>query len=140
MSARRDIIAPLTLRQVSWRPLLRAVPHRNVAAEAEPQADGSVRITVPLRRPWWAVPPISWILQPSSTRKVQLDTLGAQLWAWCDGRTVEEMVDAFAARFHFTFHEARVAVTGLLKSLVQRGVLAIEQDTDAEHKPDRDDA
>ncbi len=141
MSARRDILVPLTLSAVSWRPMLRAVPHRNEAAEVQPPAeDGSLRISVALRRPWWGFPPITWIIQPSKKRTVELNALGALVWELCDGRTVEEIVDAFAARFSYTFHEARVSVTEYLKSLVQRGVLAIAQETDADRTPDRDDA
>jgi len=52
--------------------------------------------------------------------------LGSQVWRWCDGeRTVEAVVDAFAAAHGLTFHEARVAVAGYVSSLVKRGALAI---------------
>jgi hypothetical protein len=44
----------------------------------------------------------------------------------CDGkRTVEQMVDFFAAKYELSFHEARTAVSGHLKALVQRGALAM---------------
>jgi hypothetical protein len=45
----------------------------------------------------------------------------------CDGKaTVESIIDEFAARHRLSFHESRVAVTGYLKTLIRRGVLAIE--------------
>jgi len=44
----------------------------------------------------------------------------------CDGeRTVEAIIDAFAAEHRLTFHEARVAVGGYLRSLMARGALAM---------------
>ena len=57
-----------------------------------------------------------------------LDKLGTEVLELCDGsRRVEEIVDEFAAKHRLTFHESRVAVTGFLRSLVQRGLIAIEQ-------------
>lgn len=111
-----------------WRRMLEATPVRNAAAEVEMQADGTARVGVALRRPWWLVLPVSWIVRPAARHNVQLDALGTQVWLWCDGRrTVEDVVDAFAARYALTFHEARIAVTGYLKLLVQRGIVAMEQ-------------
>jgi len=56
-----------------------------------------------------------------------LDRLGSWVWKLCDGnRNVEQLVDDFAAAEGLSFHEARVAVTGYLKTLIQRGALAVE--------------
>jgi hypothetical protein len=57
---------------------------------------------------------------------VILDRVGTRLWKMCDGKkTVEQLVDFFAAQYELSFHEARAAVSGHLKALVQRGALAM---------------
>jgi hypothetical protein len=58
---------------------------------------------------------------------VVLDALGRGVFDLCDAhRTVEDIVDAFAAAHHLTFHEARISVTQYLRELIRRGVCAIE--------------
>ncbi len=99
---------------------------RNVAAEAVSDAGGDLKIAVATRRPRWLVPPLSWLVPFKPQRTVRLDNLGGEVWRLCDGeRTVEAIIVEFAARHGLTFHEARVAVTGYLSQLVQRGVLAV---------------
>jgi hypothetical protein len=78
------------------------------------------------RRPQYLVPPLSWIVPFHPERRLVLDRLGTEVWTLSDGRhTVEQIVDLFAEGHKLTFHEARVAVTGYLKTLIERGVLAI---------------
>ncbi len=113
---------------VSWRAMLEAIPRRNLAAQVELTDAGATRVSVPLRRPWWMIAPVKWVMHPTGRKTVGLDTLGAEVLELCDGsRSVEQIVVEFAARHRLTFHESRVAVTGFLKSLVQRGTLAIER-------------
>ncbi len=105
---------------------LAARPVRNVAAQAAEGPAGGFSIAVATRRPRWLVPPLSWLVPHKPHRTVRLDNLGGEVWALCDGeRPVEAIVDEFAARHGLSFHEARVAVTGYLSQLVQRGVLAV---------------
>jgi len=121
-----------TPERVSWRRMLEARPLPNAAAEATEEGEG-LRLTVPRERPWWMVPPVSWVLSVRLTRGMRLDRVGARVWRLCDGeRTVEQVVDAFAGEYNLTFHEARVAVTGYLRQLVQRGALAIEMPAEDE--------
>jgi len=109
----------------SWRSMLAARPVRNAAATAT-ERDDAASIAVRTRRPGWLVPPLSWIVPHRPTRTCHLDRLGTEVWHQCDGeRTVEAIVDAFAEQHRLTFHEARVAVTSYLRSLVQRGALAV---------------
>lgn len=112
----------------NWRSMLAAVPrHNQEATVVVGTPDQSISITVKRRRPRWLVPPLSWILRPSPVKTIQLDVLGTRIWNWCDGRrTVEAVIDLFAQEYRFAFHEARAAVTAYLKSLVQRGALALE--------------
>ena len=98
----------------------------NAAVEATQDGAEGLSISVRTRRPRYLAPPLSWIVPLRPTRVVRLDRVGSQVWALCDGtRTVEEVVEAFAARHRLTFHEARVAVTGYLRQLVHRGALAM---------------
>lgn len=106
--------------------MLEARPVRNAAATAAAEASGGVAVCVRVRRPGWHVPPLSWLVPLRPIRTVRLDPLGAEAWELCDGeRTVEAIVEEFARRHGLTFHEARVAVTGYLSQLVQRGALAM---------------
>lgn len=115
---------------VDWVHLLRAFTHRNEVAVVEADATGT-RVTMPTLRPRWLVPPLTWAIRPRPTHTLALDAIGAQVLAWCDGRTVEALVDAFAARYGLTFHEARVAVSGYLRLLVERHVVALEIEREA---------
>ncbi|MFH1731971.1 MAG: PqqD family protein [Planctomycetota bacterium] len=110
----------------SWKRMLDARAVRNTAARADQGEPDAVVVHVKTVRPWYMVPPVSWIVPHRPERRVELDRLGSQVWRLCDGeRTVETVVDSFAADHELTFHEARVAVAGYISSLVKRGVLAI---------------
>lgn len=118
--------APAGSQAVSWRSMLEARPVRNAAAAAAEEGDGAVSVTVKRRKPAALLPPLSWLIRPKLTRTFRLDKLGTLVWRLCDGeRTVEDVVDAFAERLGLTFHEARVAVTAYLSTLVQRGAMAM---------------
>ena len=111
-----------------WRRLLEAVPVRNTAARVEQVAPDERCVHVVTARPWFLkIPPLSWIVPGKGTRATLLDKLGGEVLDLCDGaRSVEEIVDIFAGRHALSFHESRAAVTGYLKSLVQRGILAVD--------------
>ena len=110
----------------SWGPMLLARAVHNTAATVDQDGEDAVRIGVRTIRPRYLVPPLSWIVPVRPERRVVLDRLGLEVWRLCDGvRTVEAVVDAFAAAHGLTFHEARAAVTGYINSLVRRGVLAV---------------
>jgi len=129
-AAMRETLFSIHVQPVSWRPMLQAVPRRNAAADAVRRPDGTLAVHVRLRRPRWAVPPITWVVHLTGRRTVNLDAVGTAVWDWADGRhTVEDVIDEFSRRYSLTFHEARAAVTGFLGSLVKRGVLAIEHPT-----------
>lgn len=110
----------------SWRAMLEAKPLRNAASRMEREANGMRTLHVPCRRPWYAVFPLTWIVRFPEERSFRLDPLGAQVWDLCSGEApVEAIVEAFAEEHELTFHEARVAVTQYLKTLIQYGALAI---------------
>ena len=113
---------------------LRAVPHRNQAADFAHQPDGRVIVSVPIPRPRYLVPPLSWLLPFSKRRRVELEPVGAAVLELCDGRrTVEAVVEAFAGEHKLSFREAQLPVTAFLRQLAQRGLVAIVgKDKDAE--------
>ena len=120
----------------SWERMLRARPVHNAAAKADRRGDEEVRITVPRRRPGY-VTALSWLVRPKPNRTVVLDRLGTQIWEQCDGQhSVEDVVDAFAEAHRLTFHEARTAVTGYLKHLIERGAVAIVMPRDGDTAAD----
>lgn len=111
-----------------WHAMLAALPMRNVAARIETERGDTLVLCVPRKRPWFVRwPPMSWIIPCGMERRLTLDSLGAQIWRMCDGRrTVGQVVDAFGDVHRLTFHEARAAVTGYLKLLLERGALAMD--------------
>jgi len=113
-------------RTVSPEEPLRAVAFVNEAAERKDQGEGGCIVSIPLRRPRWLVPPISWMLPFSSHRRVELDALGAEVLRMCDGKHhVEEIIENFAAKHKLTFREAQLSVGAFLKQMTQRGIVVL---------------
>jgi len=112
-------------RRMAVAEFLSAVPHQNTAMKVEPVADGVI-VSVPVRRPGWLVPPISWLLRWSDVRRVQLDAAGTETLELVDGRrTVEDIVETFAESHKLSFRESQVAVTAFMRQLVQRGIVVV---------------
>ncbi|HUU59902.1 MAG TPA: PqqD family protein [Phycisphaerae bacterium] len=113
-------------KDVTTAEYLRAVPFKNRAMEIARQSSGGILVSVPLKRPKYMVPPLSWILPFSSHRRVELDALGAEVLDLCDGkRSIEAVTERFASAHKLTFREAQLAVTEFLRQLTQRGLVAI---------------
>lgn len=109
-----------------WMGLLRSRPVRNAGARVEELDRDHVIVYVRQTRPGFLIPPLSWIVPYKRERRAILDKVGTLLWRMCDGeRTVEDLVESFRSRYRLTFHEGRAAVTGYLKLLTERGVIAI---------------
>lgn len=105
---------------------LRAVPHVNQAMEMHHRSDGSALASVPIPRPKFLVPPLSWILPFSPYRRVDLEPVGAGVLKMCDGRrTVEAIIEDFATGHKLSFREAQLAVTQFLRQLMRRGLVVI---------------
>ena len=108
------------------RDTLKAVPHVNRAMELTEGPGGTALATIPLRRPWFLVPPLSWVLPYSTHRRVELDALGGRVLRMCDGRrNVESIIEEFAAEHMLSFREAQLAVGQFLRMLAQRGLIAL---------------
>ena len=113
-------------RRMSAEQVLSAVPVRNVAMQLQRRDDGSAVASVPLKRPRWLAPPLSWIIPFSSHRRIALDSAGVALLDLCDGqRDIERIIEKFAADHKLSFREAQLSVTKFLQQLTQRGVVAV---------------
>ena len=121
-------------RKYSTAMFLRAVPYLNQAAELAPQPDGRVTANIPIPKPRFLVPPLSWLMPFSKQRRVELEPVGAAVLNLCDGRrTVEAVIESFAARHKLSFREAQLPVTQFLRQLAQRGLVAVVgKDKDAD--------
>lgn len=106
--------------------LLKAVPHQNVNVRVESEADEPMLVSVPLNRPRWYIPPLSWVLPWRQRRRIQLDETGTAVLNMCDGKSrIEQLVRRFAAENKMSFREAQVPVVQFLKMLTKRGVIAL---------------
>ena len=115
----------------TWSRMLKGIPVRNRAArELRREPGGGAVIAIPTQpKSWYKIPPVRWLVRVPEHRELHLDLMGTQLWDVCDGsRTVEQIIDFFAVQNSLTFHESRVSVTTYLKSLLQRGALAVALD------------
>lgn len=115
----------------TWDAMLRAALLPNRAARLlREEADGSIALAVPTKKPSLARGAISWLARVPKERVTVLDPIGASIWKSCDGeRTVEEIVEKFATFYRLSFHESRVSVTGYVTTLLRRGVLAVAVDS-----------
>lgn len=65
------------------------------------------------------------------TKKLELDTLGSQVWLMIDGTaTVGDIIRRFARDSSITTQEAEQAVTAFLRELGKRGIVALREPTD----------
>jgi len=113
-------------KHVGTSEFLRARPYKNETATVRPGRDGGALVEVPLNRPRWLVPPISWIVPYSTVRRVQLDGLGMAVLNMCSGsNTVENIIEKLAAANKLSFREAQLSVTQFLQQMTERGLVAI---------------
>ena len=110
--------------------MLKTVPLKNTQAKVNDEEADHVKVTVNRKKPGYLVPPISWVVRPRTTKTVQLDRLGTSVWKLCDGqRNVEAITDIFSSDYRLSFHEARVAVSNYMKTLMEKGVIVMMQQT-----------
>lgn len=118
--------APREKRELQPSDLLESVPQRNLHVEVRPLESGGAMVRVPIRRPGWMVPPLSWAIRFRTHRMIELDSLGTAVLYLCDGRrTVEEVIESFARDHKLSFRESQVAVSTFLRQLLQRGIVVL---------------
>lgn len=109
-----------------WRALLHARVVANTAVRVEQDGPTGLRVAVPVRPRWWARPPLTWVFPLRRERRFALDDVGKALWeAGRKRRRLRAAVHDFARGQRLSFHEARVALTPILQTLIARGILAL---------------
>jgi len=117
--------------QLTKNQALTLTPVKNIESAEEMLDSGIVVIQYPVTmRPWMA----KWIqrFKGSSpqigSRKLQLDSLGTEVWKMIDGKqTVRDIVDTFAENHQLESREAEVAVTQFLRDLGKRGLIGLQE-------------
>lgn len=108
---------------------LELVPFVNEVAELDYRKDGAVIVSIPMRKPWYLVGPVKWVLPFSDKKRVRIDLLGRDVLDMCDGkRKVEKVVEDFARKNKLSFREAQVAVLGFMQNMIGRGVIVLISD------------
>jgi hypothetical protein len=85
---------------------------------------GELRLTVQFERPRW-----QRVLGAGSKcdRTFVLDSLGREVYEQCgSGRTVRELIKAFAGAHHVSQGEAEYSVTTYLRTLMRKGLIEME--------------
>lgn len=117
--------------QLTKSKALTLTPVKNIESSEMTLDSGVVVIHYPVTmRPWMA----KWVQRVKGTspqtgsRKLQLDTLGTQVWKMIDGkRTVLDIVNAFAKTHQLESREAETAVTQFLRDLGKRGLIGMRE-------------
>jgi hypothetical protein len=113
-------------KRLSLDELLAAIPIRNAELTSTTEGEDRIVLRVPIRKKWYTSAPFTWIFPFRTHRAVELDPLGCQVWAACDGiNSIERIIEQFSATNHLSFHEARLGVLEFLKSLTRRGIIVI---------------
>ena len=113
-------------KSLSAEDFLRAVPFGNRAMTIVPASDGGALVSIPMNRPRWLVPPLSWMLPYSSQRRVRLDAVGYAVLGLCDGdRNIETIIEEFARANKLSFREAQLPTTQFLKQMTERGIIVV---------------
>ena len=118
--------SPLTKHQA-----LTLTPVKNIELTEITLDSGVVVIHYPITmRPWMA----KWMRRfkgsspQTGSRKLQLDSLGTEVWEMIDGKkTVGNIVDAFAKVHQLEDREAEMAVTQFLRDLGKRGLIGMQE-------------
>jgi hypothetical protein len=103
---------------------LSAVPHRLPPIEVRERDNGGLEVVVAFDRPGW-----HRFLGASgrAERTFGMDTLGRFVYEACTGEaTVGDISAGFAAHYRVTGAEAEIAVSRFLKTLMSKGLVAME--------------
>ncbi len=66
--------------------------------------------------------------EKSFRRKIQLDSLGVDVWSLLDGeKNVKTIIKEFAALHTLNYKEAEISVTLFLRSLGEKGLIGIKE-------------
>jgi hypothetical protein len=117
--------------QLTKHQALTLIPVKSIELTEITLDSGIIVIHYPVTmRPWMA----KWIRRfkgsspQTGSRKLQLDSLGTEVWGMINGKnTVWNIVDAFAETHQLEGREAEMAVTQFLRDLGKRGVIGMQE-------------
>ncbi len=110
---------------------LACIPMKHAGVAAETLESGELVLIYPIvMRPW-----LDRLLRrfgrdalSDQKRKIQLDTLGTQVWGWIDGeRSVGDIVARFGEFHKLPQREAELSVTTFLRMLGKRGLIGLRE-------------
>jgi hypothetical protein len=108
---------------------LECTPVKNDRVEESRSENGELQLSYPVStRPWLAGFVRRLGRKPNGTylKKLQLDTLGTEVWELLDGgNRVRDVIRQFAARHRLQQREAELAVTRFLRELGKRGLIGL---------------
>jgi hypothetical protein len=110
---------------------LNAIPVKHEAVEETLLANGDCLLRYPaVPRKTMLNAMVGMIRKtPSKVRlkKLQLDTLGSEVWRMMDNqRTVRDIIERFAAHHQLSLRESEAAVTQFVRSLGRRGLIGLK--------------
>jgi len=103
--------------------ILGSRPVRNQNLRTEDLEDGGLRILAGRREDWW-VKLLGVIFPIPRERRLELDSVGKQVWELCDGEhTLREMIGEFQRQHKLTRAEAEWSLRNYLRDLGKRGLV-----------------
>ena len=109
---------------------LGCTPVKNAAVVERRLETGEALLTYPIRlRPWLGrlFGRVAGGRAAGFTRRLQLDTLGTQVWDLMEeGQTVDRLIHVFARMHQLPPREAEVCVTRFLYELGRRGIIGLQ--------------
>lgn len=109
--------------RVSPEQVLASRPVRNPEVVAEELEDGGLRLVTRRRGDWW-VRALSAIFPIPRERRIELDSVGRQVWELCDGEhSLRQLIEAFQVRHKLTRAEAEWSLRNYLRDLGKRGLV-----------------
>ena len=108
---------------------LRVIPVKSRMVTDMRLDSGEVLVTYPVAvRPWMAkvIKVLGRRPLKPMTRQLQLDLLGTVVWDLLDGqRSVQMLIERFAAEYQLQNREAEISVTQFLRELGRRGIIGM---------------
>lgn len=108
---------------------LASIPVRNPEVAQEEKSEGLLLTYQVEVKPWFQgiFKRMSGKNSNIITKKLQLDGLGSSVWEMIDGmQSVQEITRTFAQTHQLESREAEISISGFLRDLGQRGLLAIK--------------
>lgn len=114
--------------------VLASMPVQSPDARAEELEDGGLRLITRRRGDWW-VRLLSALFPIPRERRIELDSVGKQVWDLCDGEhSLRQMIEVFQQLHKLTRAEAEWSLRNYLKDLGKRGLVGFAVEASEESK------